>query len=215
MCSTLLRRVLIDPVAKDIARKRFGLRDCLHVPIAARSVGAIEAHVGSIVQALGGGTPATSYLVEAFPAPAIDHRLPIWANPASGIFHRRLQVWADVRYTRYRTAYRKAFPSEDISGKVLSRALNRRVAAIKGFQYVRITPTSSAANSSSAFTEQWSVDHHSDPKRMALQKRLGAEIQYADLTDLLLMMDVRLGGGLQDIANDGQALVKPPLPESS
>ena len=120
-----------------------------------------------------------------------------------------MQVWVDVGYTRYRAACRKAFPDELVDGKVLSHALNRRVAAIKGFRYVRITPTSRAANSSSAFTENWSVDHNHDPNRVARQKRCGAEIQYADLTDLLLMMDIKLGGGLQDVTNDAQALLRP------
>ena len=119
-----------------------------------------------------------------------------------------MQVWVRVPYTRYRTAYRKALPDENIVGKVLSHALNRRVASIKEFQYVRITPTSRAANSSSAFTEQWSVDHNSDPKRQTLHNKSGVEIQYADLTDLLLMMNIKLGGGHQSIANDAQALVR-------
>ena len=57
-----------------------------------------------------------------------DDRLPIWENPASDIFHQEMQVWVAVSYTRYRAAYRKAFPNEDITGRVLSHALNRRVA---------------------------------------------------------------------------------------
>lgn len=73
---------------------------------------------------------------------------------------------------------------------------------------MRITPTSRGANSSSAFTEQWSVDHNRDPKRQALHTKSGAEIRYADLTDLLLMMDFKLGGGFQNIANEAQALVR-------
>lgn len=204
-----MRRPLIDPVAKDVARHSYGLPDCLHVPVAARNVTAIESHIGSIVRPLGRGSPANAYLIDAYPAPPIDEQYPILAKPESEIFHRSMQVWVDVRYTRYRAAYRKAFPGEDITGKVLSHALNRRVAAIKGFQYVRITPTSRGANSSSAFTEQWSLDHHSDPKRMVRPKSLAAEIQYADLTDLLLMMDIKLGGSVQDVANEGQALVRP------
>ena len=42
--------------------------------------------------------------------------------------------------------YRRAFPEEAIADKVLSHAMNRRVAALKGFRYVRITPTSRHAD---------------------------------------------------------------------
>jgi hypothetical protein len=40
-------------------------------------------------------------------------------------------------------------------------------------------------------------------------KKSNAFIQYADLTDLMLMLDLRLGGGVMDIVNEGQRLVRP------
>jgi hypothetical protein len=53
--------------------------------------------------------------------------------PASKLLHERRQVWVHVEFTRYRRAYRKAFPDEAIDGKILSHALNRRMAALMGF----------------------------------------------------------------------------------
>jgi hypothetical protein len=44
-----------------------------------------------------------------------------------------------VAYARYRKAYEREFPAENIPGKVLSHAMNRRIAVLKGFQHVRIT----------------------------------------------------------------------------
>jgi hypothetical protein len=41
------------------------------------------------------------------------------------------------------------------------------------------------------------------------QRRRGAAIQYADLSDLMLMMDMRVGGGIMAVVNEGQALVEP------
>ena len=120
-----------------------------------------------------------------------------------------MQVWVHVRYTRYRRAYRRAFPTEDITGKVLSHAMNRRVAVLKGFQYVRITPVSRAANSSSGFSENWGVARHSATGQTPERARQGASIQYGDLSDLMLMMDLKLGGGVMSVVNEGQALVKP------
>jgi len=48
-----------------------------------------------------------------------------------------------------------------------------------------------------------------------MQRRVleGAQIQYADLAGLLLMMDIKLGGGVQEVMNTGQALVR--LPKGS
>jgi hypothetical protein len=34
-------------------------------------------------------------------------------------------------------------------------------------------------------------------------------VQYADLTDLMLMLDLKLGGGFMDAVNDGQKLLRP------
>lgn len=119
------------------------------------------------------------------------------------------QVWVHLPYTRYRRAYQKAFPLEDISGKILSHAMNRRVALLKGFQYTSLTPTSRGANSSSAFSEGWAVEFHSSPEQMAANKRRGLSFQYADLTDLMLLLDMKLGGGVMDAVNVAQKLVEP------
>jgi hypothetical protein len=34
-------------------------------------------------------------------------------------------------------------------------------------------------------------------------------IQFADLSDLMLMLDINLGGGVMAIVNEGQKLVRP------
>ena len=82
-------------------------------------------------------------------------------------------------------------------------------AMLKGFRFVRLTPTSRAANSSSAFSEGWGVTLHGTREQMAANRRRGAFIQYADLTELMLMLDLRLGGGVMDAVNEGQSLVRP------
>jgi len=89
--------------------------------------------------------------------------------------------------------------------------MNRRIAAIKGFQYVRITPTSRRANSSSALSEKWGVALFGKPSELAAFKRHGLAIQYADLGDLMLMLDLNLGGGIMDAVNAGQKLIRPPI----
>jgi hypothetical protein len=200
---------MIDEIARDVAVTRYGLADCLHVPIAAVDETAISTYVGEVQRVLSGGAERKALLVLArAPAPR-DMRFPIWDVEGCDMLHEPLQVWVDVAYTRYRRAYRAAFPSEDLSGKVLSHAMSRRVAVLKGFRFVRLTPTSRAANSSSAFSEGWGVALHSNPNQMAANRRRGAFIQYADLTELMLMLDLKLGGGAMDAVNEGQRLIRP------
>jgi hypothetical protein len=200
---------LIDRAAKEIALTHWVLPECLHVPIAAVDEAAIRTYVGEIEQVLADGSPPKAFLVRTKEPPPIDRRLPIWDLPSSGTFHLRRQVWVHIAFTRYRPAYRKALPAESIHGKVLSHLMNRRIAAIKGFAYVRIVPTSRGCNSSSGFSENWGVDLYRKPDELNSFKRRGVFIQYADLADLMVMLDIKIGGGVMAIVNEGQKLVRP------
>ncbi|PHR19441.1 MAG: hypothetical protein COA41_07105 [Sphingopyxis sp.] len=49
-----------------------------------------------------------------------------------------------------------------------------------------------------------------DPSKQTQEEmRRGAAIRYGDLADLMLMMDIKLGGGIMDVVNEGQKLVEP------
>jgi len=198
---------MLDPIASERVR-RFGIPDCLRVPIAAVDEAAIETYVGKIISTLSGNMARRAFLIEAHAPPPIDPGLGIWKYPAASILHQPLQVWVHRDYGSYRRAYQRGFPGVDLRGLVLSHAMNRRLAAWKGFEFVRLTPTSRAANSSSAFSEGWAIDRHSAEKQIEANRKLGLFVQYADLTDLMLMLDLRLGGGLMDAVNDGQKLLR-------
>lgn len=200
---------LIDHVAKEIALTRWALPECLHVPIAAVDEAAIRNYIGEIEQVLSSGSPPRAFLVKAKEPPPIDPQLPILELPSSSVLFQRRQVWVHAAFGAYRKAYKKAFPEQDIEGKILSHAMNRRTAALKGFAYVRITPTSRGCNSSSAFSEGWAVTLHSSPKQVEANRRRGAFIQYADLSDLMVMLDIKVGGGVMAVVNEGQKLVTP------
>jgi hypothetical protein len=200
---------LIDNAAREVALTRWALPDCLHVPIAAVDEAAIIAYIGEIEAVLAGRSPRKALLVRIKEPPSIDTQLPIWEIPGSKVLHERRQVWVHIGFTRYRRAYRKAFPDQTIDGKVLSHALNRRTAALMGFSYVRITPNSRGCNSSSAFSEQWGVALHTTPEQAAANRRRGAFIHYADLAAIMVMMDMKVGGGVMDAVNEGQKLVRP------
>jgi hypothetical protein len=202
----------VDSAARDIALTRWALPECLHVPTAAVDEVAITTYIGEIERVLVEGSPRKALLVAAKRPPSIDARLPVWELPDSRILHQRRQVWVHIGFAGYRRAYKKAFPDETIDGKVLSHALNRRMAALMGFAYVRITPNSRGCNSSSSFSEQWGVALHGTPEQAAANRRRGAHICYADLPSLMVMLDIKPGGGVMDAVNEGQRLVRPRAP---
>jgi len=201
--------LLIDETAKGIALNRWGLPECLHVPIAAVDEDAICSYVGNVERVVSGSGLRKALLVTVPERVGIDPFLPISNHPNVGIFHARQQVWVHVAYKPYRPAYKRAFPDENIDGLILSHTMNRDTAAHKGFDFVRLTPVSGVANVSSAFSEQWAKELHK-PKQPIVTRRTGPPfIQYADLSDLMLMLDMMLGGGVMDAVNEGQKLLKP------
>lgn len=70
-------------------------------------------------------------------------------------------------------------------------------------------PAARSTNSSSALSEQWGIEVNSTPKELASIKRQQARIQYADMVDLMVMMDMRVGGGVMELVNEAQRLVSP------
>ena len=201
--------ILIDEFAKNIAITRFALPPCLHIPIAAKSEAAIVDYIGHTWWPPQSSTKGRAWVVEREAVPTLNMRLPIWRLKEASILHARRQLWVHVDYSAYRRAYLEAFPEEDIKGRVLDHVLNRRVARLKGFRYVRIVPVSRGANSSSGgLSEKWSVAYHTTPEMKKRNNESPAQIQYADLADIVKMLDMKTGGALQDPVNHAQALLK-------
>ena len=200
----------IDPHAARIPT-RSGLLPCLYIPIAARDLLAIETYVGTIYQQLAPNAPNMAVLVRAHEPQKPDARLAIWDLPESAILQAPIQVWVHVDFRAYRRAYREAFQDFSPAGFVLDHILNRRVARLKGFQYLRIVPISRAANSShGALSEDWSVEYHSSPEMRAKNQASLAVVQYADLADITKMLNRKGGGSLMDEVNEAQKLVNLP-----
>ena len=127
----------------------------------------------------------------------------------SSVFFERRQVWVSHSYSRYRYAYVRALGRESVAGKVLAHMYNRRMAAFRGYKFIRLVPVSRGANSSSSFTEQWGVTR-SETDLGARREKLGLKMQYADLGDLMVMLDIQLGGGFQEVFRVGQDLIEVP-----
>jgi hypothetical protein len=199
----------IDEEAVRIPQ-RSGLPLCLYVPIAARDEAAIERCVGRIARVVEGGETNRALLVAAHDPPERDPRLPIWQLAEAEIFHAPHQLWVHVDFKAYRRAYTRAFPEERLDDRILDHILNRRVAFLKGFAYLRIIPISRGANSSSGgLSERWSFEYHSSPEMRQRNKESRASVQYADLADLVKMLDIKTGGSIMDPVNEAQSWVRP------
>ena len=210
MKNTVRNRRPIDEHATRIP-KESGLLPCLYVPIAARDRAAIERYVGRIVSQLTATSADKALLVEAYAPEKPDPRLAIWDVPEAVVLHFPRQVWVHVDYRAYRRAYRQAFPDFDLTGFVLDHVMNRRVARLKGFNYLRIVPISRGANSShGSLSEGWAVDYHSAPGMQEKNRMSPAMIQYADLADIVKMLNMQGGGSLMDNVNEAQKLVDLP-----
>jgi hypothetical protein len=201
---------VIDEHATRIP-KNSGLLPCLYVPIAARDLSAIDAYVGGVTTSLALDSSKKAVLVEACDPGVLDDRLAIWELPEAAILHCRWQVWVHVNYAGYRRAYIRAFPDADLSSVVLDHVMNRRVARLKGFEYLRIVPISRGANSShGSLSEGWAVAYHSSPEMREKNRASQAAVQYADIADIAKMLNLQGGGSLMDGVNEAQKLVDLP-----
>jgi len=201
-----LPRHRIDSAAHEQAIREWAVPVCLHQPIVARDSSAIEDHVGEIVEIL---SPGRALLVRPNRPPLPDLRLPIFEHPNVDALFQPLQVWVSPGYTRYRRAWRRALGDDAIHGKVLHHVFNRRMAILRDFGFIRLAPISRSANSSSAFTEGWGVALNT-PDYVARLNARGLRIQYADLGSLMVMLDINLGGGVQEVFRLGQNLIEVP-----
>ena len=59
-------------------------------------------------------------------------------------------------------------------------------------------------------SEGWGVEHHSSPMMVERNAASLAAVQYADLSDIVKMMDMQGGGSFMEIVNDAQRLVDLP-----
>lgn len=188
-----------------------GLQPCLYVPVAARDTNAIETYVGRIVEELSARSPGKALLVGAHEPEEPDERLAIWQHPGVSVLHYPRQVWVHVDHRNYRRAYLRAFPEVDLTSLVLDHVMNRRVARLKGFEYLRIVPISRQANSShGGLSEGWAVEYHSSPRMMEINRTSQAMVQYADLADLVKMLNMEGGGSFMENVNEAQKLVDLP-----
>ena len=201
--------VRVDEVAREIAATQWALPPCLHIPIAARDEAAIRDHIGNVSTVLAPGRPNKALLVEIPKRPEIDDTLAIWRLPEAAILHSPKQIWVHVDFSGYRDTYLRTSAVPDLTGLVLDHVMNRRVARLKGFLYLRIGPSSGEENSSrGGLSEKWAASYHGTLEMRERNRNSAARVQHADLADIVKMLNIRTGGVLQVPVNEAQALLK-------
>jgi len=196
----------IDENAKAIALRE-GMPSDVHIPIAARNKDAIIKYIGTInyISAL---KSEEAFIVTPYFIPLLNNKLPLWKIKESLILHSKNQIWVHVDYKNYRNAYLKACPDENIKGLSLDHILNRRVARLKGFNYIRIVPVSPSVNTSSGgVTEKYSFDFHNSEYMKKKNKENKSFIQYADIADIVKILNLKTGGRTQYVIQDSLKLI--------
>ena len=191
----------IDEHAKAKA-KILGMPEDVHIPIGARDQLAVLKFIGAI-EPIDGIDITKAFVVIPYNCPIPNPRLPLWEIKESMILHSTRQLWVHVDYRKYRLAYKKAYPQEEIKGLCIDHIFNRRVARLKRFTYLRVIPVSPGVNTSSGgVTEKYGFDYHSTPRMIKLNAENQASIEYADKADIIKMLNMKTGGKFQDVLRD-------------
>jgi hypothetical protein len=191
----------IDHIAKKRAAV-MGMPPDVHIPIGARTKDAVIKFIGT-TQNIATIPADQAFIVLPYDCPVLNNKLPLWKIKESDILHFPKQIWVHVDYKSYRPAYIKAFPDENLQDLVLDHVLNRRVARLKGFNYLRIIPVTKGVNTSSGgVTEKYGFGHHNTERMQEINLKEQAQIEYADIADLVKMLNLKTGGKFQDAVRD-------------
>lgn len=201
-----MTNIIANDLGVDRAINRAGMPANFLIPVAATDIDAIKKHVGHQCIPVPRTRHGNAYLVKSQCGPKVSD-LAIWQHERAEIISQDNQLWVDVAYSGYRKAYQAAFPNENIKNTVIHHVLNRRYASLHKFRYTRLVAISRSANSSSAFSENWGV---SLTREGRLKERLeGEAIRYADISHIMPMLDMSVGGGVMENVCQALSLLKP------
>ena len=194
----------------DLKSQRFGLPDSLIVPIAARSISAIEEYVGEIEEMItgrNGRVNAMRILPHNWPVET-EPAIPLWKHADKIKFEERLhppkQLWVHVDYSRYRNAYIKLGMPEIPEDHVLDHIHNRKAIRLVDYShpYLRLCPVSRSVNTSGGVNtggEGMQREHlrtlesQHEAIQEAVREALNCEVIYADPMDLTKMLNIAPG----------------------
>lgn len=194
----------------DSRSQTFGLPPSLSIPIAARSVTAIEKFVGiRIDEKFGRDGTNNALLVEPYERPDIEHsEIQLWKEENAREYFNRLhpdrQVWVHVDYSSYRKAYIGFKMPAMADGYFLDHIQNREAVRLKGYShpFLRLCPVSRQVNTSGGHNLGGEgmekaylrgLQTFPDAQRTAFENSNVAKITYADPMDICKMLDLPPG----------------------
>jgi hypothetical protein len=193
----------IDPFSETAS-----LPKCFVVPIASKDIKALKKYVGEF-------EPIEKYPNDAFivkfEKTECSNNFDVWNHPRSYLINYERQLWVDVDFKNFNKVYRSEFPEFDITDDVhIDHLMNRRLARIFGYKYIRLIHVNNSTNvSSGAGAEKLAVDMHGD---IELDKE--AQMQYADPFELAKILDLQTGGrpfldirDLYPLFYDGESII--------
>lgn len=169
----------------------YGFHGSLIVPIGAKSKQSIVEYIGDIKHTFGN---ESAFLV-AFKPLEQPNNLPVWQHPRSYLLNYSSQLWVHIKSTAYRKYYFEAFKSDNIDTKfVIDHIMNRKLAAKYGYQYVRLLHIERGVNSDSGRGgETFANENYVISSRLNPELAIN-DIEYADPSDLLKMLNIKTGG---------------------
>jgi hypothetical protein len=126
----------------------------LRIPVAARSVVALEQGLGALRPIPGFALEDALLVRSDYLRPFRDPSRRIWRHRRSYVLDPEWQVWAHTDFDKYRPAYRAARPHEDPRGLDVDHVVSRTIARETGYRYVRLEAISSETNGSAGGNER-------------------------------------------------------------
>jgi hypothetical protein len=173
----------------DTKSNTFGLHKSLIIPIAAKSILALEKYVGDITPIESTNGNAFIVNVDFLEAP---NELEVWSNPRSIFLNAKKQVWVNINYKQYRKAYAKVFPEIDIKGYDIDHIFNKSFAKLFDFTFVRLLHVDSSYNRRSGA----GIEKDITKFRVEDFAPVDYEIQYAEPTDMCKLLHLEIGTGV-------------------
>jgi hypothetical protein len=180
----------------------YGLDDCLITPVAAKSIKSIEQFVGNIIMK----SNDDKWCYVDFTPLSNPNSLEVWNHARSYLINQKLQCWVKIDYTGYRGRYKSCFPNINVDKLVIDHILNRRFAKTLGYNYVRLIHVGKNVNSSSGRGMEYDVINYKNPDGLSKFEESLDEIYYADPSDLMKMLNIKIGAFPLDNVRDSSYL---------